>query len=86
MAIKYISTYHGTYYVKGKLKELNAAGEVVETKIYENKDLSQNITRNVSSLSKKCDCKGRCSGLYGSQYGKCENDYATGPYGNRRDV
>ena len=52
VAIKYISTYHGTYYVKGKLKELNAAGEVVETKIYENKDLSQNITRNVSSLSK----------------------------------
>ena len=52
VAIKYISTYHGTYYVKGKLKELNAAGEVVETKIYENKDLTQNITRNVSSLSK----------------------------------
>lgn len=52
VAVKYISTYHGTYYVKGKLKELNTAGEVVDTKIYEHKDLSQNITRGISTLSK----------------------------------
>lgn len=52
VAIKYISTYHGTYYVKGKQKELNAAGEIVDIKVYENKDLSKNITRGVSSLSK----------------------------------
>lgn len=52
VAIKYISTYHGTYYVKGKLNELNMAGEVVNTKIYDNKDLSKNITRGVNSLSK----------------------------------
>lgn len=52
VALKYISTYHGTYYAKGKLHELNALGEIVDTKIYENKDLSQNITRVIKTLSK----------------------------------
>ncbi|WP_291592279.1 BT_3987 domain-containing protein [Bacteroides sp.] len=52
VAVKYISTYHGTYYVKGTIKELSVSGEVVETKKYENKDLSKNITRAVNSLSK----------------------------------
>lgn len=52
VAIKYISTYHGTFYVKGKLKELDFSGQVVNTTVYDDKDLSKNITRNVNTLSK----------------------------------
>lgn len=50
VAIKYISTYHGTYYVKGSLFELDN-GEVVNTIDYNDKDLSKNITRNMLTVS-----------------------------------
>lgn len=53
VGIKYISNYHGTYYVKGEIKETDENGAVIDTKTYSIKDLSQNITRNVSSLSKR---------------------------------
>lgn len=52
VAIKYVSTYHGTYYIKGKVNELSTTGEIVKTDVYENKDLSKNDTRNVNTLAK----------------------------------
>lgn len=52
VAIKYISTYHGTYYIKGKVSELDVAGEVVSTETYGKADLSKNDTREVSTLAK----------------------------------
>lgn len=52
VAIKYISTYHGTYYIKGKVSELDAAGGVVSTETYGKVDLSKNDTREVSTLAK----------------------------------
>ena len=52
VAIKYMSTYHGTYYIKGKVNELSTTGEIVKTDVYENKDLSKNDTRNVNTLAK----------------------------------
>lgn len=51
VAVKYISAYHGTYYVKGKLDELNDAGVAVKTTTYSDADLSRNITRNVFTVS-----------------------------------
>ncbi len=51
VAIKYISRYHGTYYVQGTLEELNDQGETVTTTPYEEKDLSKNITRDLSTVS-----------------------------------
>ena len=52
VAIKYISTYHGTYYVQGALKTLDASGNVTETVSYNDSDLSQNITRSVVTVSR----------------------------------
>lgn len=51
VVIKYISTYHGTYYVKGKLDELDDQGSVINTTNYNNADLSRNMTRNIFTLS-----------------------------------
>lgn len=53
VAIKYVSAYHGTYYVKGKLDELDDAGAVVNTTTYSDADLSRNITRNIFTISAK---------------------------------
>ena len=50
VAIKYISTYHGTYYVKGSLFELSN-GEVINTTNYNDKDLIKNMTRNMVTSS-----------------------------------
>lgn len=52
VAIKYISTYHGTYYIKGKVSELDVTGGVVSTETYGKVDLSKNDTREVSTLAK----------------------------------
>lgn len=52
VAIKYVSTYHGTYYIKGKVSELDATGEVIKTESYGKVDLSKNDTREVSTLAK----------------------------------
>lgn len=51
VAVRYISSYHGTYYVKGVVEELDASGAAVSTVIYENPDLSKNITRDFSTIS-----------------------------------
>lgn len=53
VCFKYISTFHGTYYVKGKLIELDApAGNEIDTVVYEDKDLIKNLTRDVSTLDR----------------------------------
>ncbi len=49
VAIKYISTYHGTYYVKGTMTDLGTGTKTV----YSNSDLSQNITRDIFTISTK---------------------------------
>lgn len=50
VAIKYISNYHGTYYVKGSLFELQD-GQVVNTTTYNDKDLVKNMTRDLATRS-----------------------------------
>jgi hypothetical protein len=52
VAVKYISTYHGVYYVKGKTDELDAGGNVIATTAYNHADLSRNITRDITTLSR----------------------------------
>jgi len=48
VCFKCISTFHGTYYVKGQLFELDAPdGNTVNTITYSDKDLVKNITRDV---------------------------------------
>lgn len=50
VCFKYINTFHGTYYVKGKLYELDSPqGNVVNTTTYDNADLIKNITRDVAT-------------------------------------
>lgn len=55
VAIRYISTYHGTYYVKGSVTELDAPGgtPVDATVTYAESDLSRNFTRDFSTLSRR---------------------------------
>lgn len=48
VAIKYISTYHGTYYVKGSKTDVTT-GKVTT---YSNADLSQNIYRNLVTVNR----------------------------------
>jgi len=50
VAIKYESTYSGTYYVQGTVETLDEIGQVVSTDTYSNTDLSKNITRVVSTV------------------------------------
>ncbi|MDR1810508.1 MAG: DUF1735 domain-containing protein [Prevotella sp.] len=53
VCFKYISTFHGTYYVKGQLHELDApAGNIVNTTAYSESDLTRNITRDISTLDR----------------------------------
>lgn len=52
VAIKYISKYHGTYYVKGKVSTLDNAGNVIQTEDYAVSDLSKNITRNLTTVGR----------------------------------
>jgi hypothetical protein len=51
LVVKYISPLHGTYYHKGVQDRLNSTGTVVETNRYTNKDLSKNLTWDLTSLS-----------------------------------
>lgn len=57
IAIKYISTYHGTYYVQGVINTLDESGNITESVSYNDTDLSKNITRNVSTLSRDVVCR-----------------------------
>jgi hypothetical protein len=53
VCFKYISAFHGVYYVKGKLFELDApGGNIVNTITYSESDLVRNITRNLSTLDR----------------------------------
>lgn len=51
VAIKYISNYHGTYYVKGEVSIYDDKGQLIETNTYSEKDLSKNITRDVLTVN-----------------------------------
>jgi hypothetical protein len=51
VAIKYISTYHGTYYVKGTLSELDGTGNAISEVVYNDTDLSKNLTRDIFTVS-----------------------------------
>lgn len=51
IVVKYISPLHGTYYHKGVQDRLNSTGTVVETNRYTNKDLSKNLTWDLTTLS-----------------------------------
>ena len=57
VAIKYISSYHGTYYVSGELQTLDDDGNVIKTEEYRQKDLSKNITRSVYTIDPQTVCK-----------------------------
>ena len=53
ICFKYISTFHGSYYVKGKLYELDAPnGNVVDSVLYEETDLVKNIVRDLSTVDR----------------------------------
>ena len=52
IAFKYISTFHGSYYVKGTMEELNAAGEVIATTVYNDKDLIKNPVRDIQTVGR----------------------------------
>lgn len=52
VAIKYISKYNGTYYAKGKVTTLDVLGNDVETDYYSVSDLSQNITRDLTTIGR----------------------------------
>jgi hypothetical protein len=51
VAIKYISTFHGAYYLKGTLSELDGTGNVISEVIYKNPDLSKNLSRDIFTVS-----------------------------------
>jgi hypothetical protein len=53
VVVKFISRYHGTYFVKGKVTNLSTQ-QVTE---YSNKDLSRNITRDFVSLGRDKVCR-----------------------------
>lgn len=58
VAVKYISAYHGEFYVKGVLSELDTDGTVIgESVRYENADLSKNLLRSVSTISRNVVCR-----------------------------
>lgn len=58
VAIKYISAYHGMYYVKGTVTEINSFGELVGDPVkYINNDLSKNIVRSVTTVSRNVVCR-----------------------------
>lgn len=53
VAVKYISSYSGTYYLMGSYCETDAGGNIIgETVNYMNKDLSQNRTVTFSTLGR----------------------------------
>ena len=53
VVFKYISTFHGTYYIKGTMEELDADGNVIEPAVvYNDKDLKNNPTRDVQTIAR----------------------------------
>ncbi|GAF02759.1 BT_3987 domain-containing protein [Saccharicrinis fermentans] len=51
LVVKYISPYHGTYYSKGVQYELDATGAPVDTITFSDENLSQNMTKDFSTLA-----------------------------------
>lgn len=52
VAVKFESTYAGTYYVQGTVDTLGEDGEVVSSEVYSDVDLSDNITRKLTTVDK----------------------------------
>ena len=50
VAVKYVSTYAGTYYAQGTVETLDEFGQVAVTDTYSTTDLSKNIIREVSTV------------------------------------
>lgn len=50
VAIKYISTYHGSYYIGGSMREIQN-GTVTNTTMYGGTDLSQRAVRDLTTVS-----------------------------------
>ena len=57
VAIRYFSAYHGTYYVKGSVSKLDASGNEIERENYVKADLSANLTRKLSTVSRNVVCR-----------------------------
>lgn len=58
VAVKYVSAYHGEFYVKGVISELDSDGSVIGDPVrYENADLSKNLLRSVSTISRNVVCR-----------------------------
>lgn len=58
VAIKYISAYHGEYYVKGFVTEINSFGEPIGEPVkYIKSDLSKNLVRSVTTVSRNVVCR-----------------------------
>lgn len=53
VAIKYISSFSGTYYLQGEVSEMDVDGNIIEgtTVVYKEKDLIKNSTLELSTLS-----------------------------------
>jgi len=51
VAVKYISNYAGTYYVRGQYSELDSEGEPIDTVSYQSVDLSKASTKAATTLS-----------------------------------
>ncbi|MGQ1784497.1 DUF1735 domain-containing protein [Saccharicrinis sp. GN24d3] len=51
VVVKYISPYHGTYYSKGVQYELDGTGAHVDTVTFTNENLSQNMTKEFTTLA-----------------------------------
>jgi hypothetical protein len=51
LVVKYISPYHGTYYSKGVQHELDESGATVNTITFSDENLSQNMTKEFSTLA-----------------------------------
>ena len=52
VAVKFQNRWHGTYYVKGSVSEVDAEGNLSGTVTYSRTDLSTNITRGLSTVSR----------------------------------
>lgn len=52
VAIKFQNRWQGTYYVKGSVSEVDAEGNLTGTVTYSRNDLSTNITRGISTVSR----------------------------------
>lgn len=57
VAIKYVSKFHGAYYVKGTISTLDALGEEIDSEDYNFADLSKNLVRDLYTTSRFGLCR-----------------------------